>query len=248
MKLKLLLGLLIVVGMIGLGSATEYKETDYGRQLTPEEVDEMYPTWIMPDHVRAEIYKETPESIEKKRLREERLRQNMIKKPLTPEEIAEINANAPEGMFLVSGIEEQLPGKALTPDETMAAFGNASWDYQIPEELRQDSIKRTIVSEKEDKKPLTPEEIAEINANAPEGMFLVSGIEDVSMNRASSRNTGIENARVEGDKIVMNWAISTHSLNSNLTNNSATVFVPNVLEVLRETGIRIGIQVQTTRS
>ncbi|NPE28011.1 hypothetical protein HNV12_08555 [Methanococcoides sp. SA1] len=171
MKLKLLLGLLIVVGMIGLGSATEDKESDSGRTLTPEEVDEMYPTWIMPDHMRAEFDKETPESIEKKRLLEERLRQNMIKKPLTPEEIAERNANAPEGMFLVSGIE------------------------------------------------------------------------DVSMNRVPS-----ENARVEGDKIVMNWAISAHSLNSNLTNNSATVFVPNVLEVLRETGIRIGMQVQTTRS
>ncbi|ABE52710.1 hypothetical protein [Methanococcoides burtonii] len=89
--------------------------------------------------------------------------------------------------------EEQLLGRVLTPDEVMAVFGNASWDYQIPEELRQDSIKRTIASEKEDKKPLTPEEIAEINANAPEGMFLVSGIEDVSMNRASSGNTGIEN-------------------------------------------------------
>lgn len=171
MKLKLLLGLLIVVGMIGLGSATEYKETDYGRQLTPEEVDEIYSNWILPDHLLAEFDKETPESIEKKRLLEERLRQNMIKKPLTPEEIAERNANAPEGMFLVSGIE------------------------------------------------------------------------DVSMNRASSGN-----ARVEGDKIVMNWAISTDSLNSNLTNNSATVFMPNVLEFLRETGIRIGMQVQTTRS
>ncbi|KGK98994.1 hypothetical protein LI82_02865 [Methanococcoides methylutens] len=155
-------------------------------------------------------------------------------------------------------VEEQLPGRVLTPDEVMVVFGNSTWvlpddmlaefERETPESIERKKALEEKIQKNMIKKPLTPEEIADINANAPEGMFLVSGIEDVSMNGASSGNTEIENARVKGDAIIISWAISTHSLNSNLTNNSATAFVPNVLEVLRETGIRIGMQVQTTRS
>ncbi|MCM1987858.1 HEAT repeat domain-containing protein [Methanococcoides seepicolus] len=43
-------------------------------------------------------------------------------------------------------IEEQLPGRVLTQDEAMAIFGNASWDYQIPDELQQDQIKNSITN------------------------------------------------------------------------------------------------------
>ena len=159
MKLKLLLGLLLVVGMIGLGSAAEEdEEQSYG------------------------------------------------------------------------AIEEQVPERALTPDEVMAIFGNTSWE--LPDELRQSfkkhSIERKIAREKNKtrviKKPLTPEKIAEINANAPEGMFLVSGIEDDSMKMVSSGNTQIENvqvedAQVEDGKIVMDWSVSENMFSSNLIRN-----------------------------
>lgn len=168
MKLKLLLGLLLVVGMIGLGSAAEEdEEQSYG------------------------------------------------------------------------AIEKQFPERVLTPDEAMAIFGNSSW--VLPDELRQSfkksSIERKIAREKNKtsviKKPLTPEEIAEINANAPERVFLVSGIEDDSMKMVSSGNTQIENVQIEDvqiedGKIVMDWSIFENMFSSNLIRNSATVSVPNV--------------------
>ena len=167
MKLKLLLGLLLVVGMIGLGSAADENE------------EQSY------------------------------------------------------------GAIEQFPGRALTQDEVMAIFGNVSWE--LPDELRQSfkkhSIERKIAREKNEthviKKPLTPEEIAEINANAPEGVFLVSGIEDDSMKMVSSgktqiENIQIENIQIEDGKIVMGWSFFENIFISNLIRNSATVSVPNV--------------------
>lgn len=157
MKLKLLLGLLLVVGMIGIGLAAEENE---------EQSD--------------------------------------------------------------GTIEDKNYRKALTPDEVMAIFGNLSWE--MPEEMRQNMKKHSREKQAREKnktpvikKPLTPEQIAEINANAPEGMFLISGIIDNSMTIVPSENTQIE----EG-KIVMDWSVSDDVLSSNLIRNSATVSVPNV--------------------
>ncbi|UGV40475.1 hypothetical protein J7W08_10455 [Methanococcoides orientis] len=40
-------------------------------------------------------------------------------------------------------VEGQLPGRVLTPDEVMEVFGNATWDFQLPDEAPDDCIVRS---------------------------------------------------------------------------------------------------------
>lgn len=118
-------------------------------------------------------------------------------------------------LFLVIGMiglgsaakesEGQLPGKILTQDEAMEVFGNAAWNYQIPDELQQNPAERTLTTEKENKKPLTSQEIAEINAKASKGMFLVTEVEDTPMQKEVLTNAQVSEVKVKGDEITMGW-------------------------------------------
>jgi transglutaminase-like putative cysteine protease len=128
-------------------------------------------------------------------------------------------------------IEEQFERKALSPEEEMAIFGNYTWT--LPEDWLQESRKereeeRIVLENKiKDnmiKKSRTSEEIAEINAHAPEGMFFVSGIEDVSV-----KSDSLENVKIEDDEISMDWSISKNKAMSESIENSVKISVPNVV-------------------
>ncbi|KKG10438.1 hypothetical protein EO98_18990 [Methanosarcina sp. 2.H.T.1A.6] len=122
-------------------------------------------------------------------------------------------------------------GKVSTPEELIAIFGNSTpilpddW-FEKCEEEREKLRIEIEKDEKENliKKPLTPEKIAQINANAPEGMFLISGIEDVSV-----KSNSPENVTIKDDKIVMVWSTSKNKAISDSSEYSIKTVVPNVV-------------------
>lgn len=121
--------------------------------------------------------------------------------------------------------------KVSTPEELMANFENST--PVLPEEWfenrKEEVEERRIAIEKDRaenriKKPLSSEKTAEINANAPEGMFLISGIEDVSV-----KSNSLENATIEDNKIIMDWSTSKNTAISASPETSAKTVVPYVV-------------------
>ncbi|MDK2826914.1 MAG: hypothetical protein PWQ44_2094 [Methanolobus sp.] len=126
---------------------------------------------------------------------------------------------------------EQLEEKVLTKEQVMGIFGNSTWI--LPDDWLESSKNKsyrnitTIEKSKDDivRKSLIYEDVTNINGLIPDGVFLVSKLDDVSL-----KNDLLEEAiTVKDDTLIMNWSTPKNGVISTYSENSAKVLVPNVV-------------------